>query len=55
MSEKYQVAVIGSASGGSEATLLAAEKGFQVITIEKEAFGGTSGRDCCAVIEISIG
>ena len=29
MSEKYDVAVIGSGSGGSEAALLAAEKGFQ--------------------------
>jgi pyruvate/2-oxoglutarate dehydrogenase complex dihydrolipoamide dehydrogenase (E3) component len=41
MSEKYQVAVIGSGSGGSDAALLAAQKGFQVIIIEKEAFGGT--------------
>ena len=50
MSEKYQVAVIGSGSGGSEAALLAAEKGFQVIIIEKDAFGGTRfHRGCYAV------
>jgi pyruvate/2-oxoglutarate dehydrogenase complex dihydrolipoamide dehydrogenase (E3) component len=29
MSEKYDVAVIGSGSGGSEAALLAAKKGFR--------------------------
>src|ERR1700758_617941 len=41
MSEKYDVAVIGSGSGGSEAAFLAAEKGFSAILIEKDAFGGT--------------
>jgi dihydrolipoyl dehydrogenase len=41
MSEKYDVAVIGSGSGGSEAALLAAEKGSRAILIEKDAFGGT--------------
>jgi dihydrolipoamide dehydrogenase len=41
MNEKYEVAVIGSGSGGSEAALLAAQNGLKVIIIEKGAFGGT--------------
>ena len=50
MSEKYDVAVIGSGSGGSEAAFLAAEKGFSAILIEKDAFGGTRfHRGCFAV------
>jgi pyruvate/2-oxoglutarate dehydrogenase complex dihydrolipoamide dehydrogenase (E3) component len=50
MSEKYDIAVIGSGSGGSEAALLAAEKGFRAILIEKDAFGGTRfHRGCYAV------
>src|SRR5260370_18091 len=50
MSEKYDVAVIGSGSGGSEAALLAAEKGFRAVLIEKDAFGGTHfHRGCYAV------
>ena len=50
MSEKYDVAVIGSGSGGSEAALLAAEKGLRSILIEKDAIGGTRfHRGCFAV------
>jgi dihydrolipoamide dehydrogenase len=50
MNEKYDVAVIGSGSGGSEAALLAAEKGLKAILIEKDAFGGTRfHRGCYAV------
>ncbi len=41
MNEKYQVAIIGTGSGGSEAALLAAKKGFKVIVIESGALGGT--------------
>jgi dihydrolipoamide dehydrogenase len=41
MNEKYQVAVIGTGSGGSEAASLAAKKGFTVVVIENGAFGGT--------------
>jgi pyruvate/2-oxoglutarate dehydrogenase complex dihydrolipoamide dehydrogenase (E3) component len=41
MNEKYQLAVIGTGSGGSEAALLAAKKGFKVVVIEKWALGGT--------------
>jgi dihydrolipoamide dehydrogenase len=41
MNEKYQVAIIGSGSGGSEAALLAAKKGFKVVVIENGAMGGT--------------
>jgi len=41
MNEKYEVAIIGSGSGGSEAALLAAKKGFKVVVIENGAMGGT--------------
>ena len=41
MNEKYDVAVVGSGSGGSEAALLVAEKGSKAILVEKDAFGGT--------------
>jgi len=50
MNEKYDVAVIGSGSGGSEAALLVAEKGSKAILIEKDEFGGTRfHRGCYAV------
>ena len=41
MNEKYQIAVIGTGSGGSEAALLAAKRGFKVAVIESGALGGT--------------
>ena len=41
MNEKYQLAVIGTGSGGSESALQAAKKGFKVVVIEKGALGGT--------------
>jgi pyruvate/2-oxoglutarate dehydrogenase complex dihydrolipoamide dehydrogenase (E3) component len=41
MNENYQVAVIGTGSGGSESALLAAKKGFKVVVIESGALGGT--------------
>jgi dihydrolipoamide dehydrogenase len=41
MNEKYKIAVIGTGSGGSEAALLAAKKGFKVVVIENGALGGT--------------
>jgi dihydrolipoamide dehydrogenase len=41
MNEKYQLAVIGTGSGGSEVALLAAKKGFKVVVIENGALGGT--------------
>jgi dihydrolipoamide dehydrogenase len=41
MSENYQLAVIGTGSGGSEAALVAAKKGFKVVVIENGALGGT--------------
>jgi dihydrolipoamide dehydrogenase len=50
MSEKYDVAVIGSGSGGSEAALLVAGNGSKAIVVEKDAFGGTRfHRGCYAV------
>ena len=41
MNRKYQVAILGSGSGGSEAALLAAKTGFTVVIVEKGALGGT--------------
>jgi dihydrolipoamide dehydrogenase len=41
MNENYQLAVIGTGSGGSEAALVAAKKGFKVVVIENGALGGT--------------
>jgi dihydrolipoamide dehydrogenase len=41
MNEKYQLAVIGTGSGGSEVALLAAKKGFKVVVIESGPLGGT--------------
>jgi len=41
MSNRYQVAVIGSGSGGREATLLAARKGLKTALIERDKIGGT--------------
>ncbi len=41
MNEKYQVAVLGTGSGGSEAALLAARKGFRVLVVENGELGGT--------------
>ena len=50
MNEKYDVAVVGSGSGGSETALLVAEKGSKAILVEKDAFGGTRfHRGCYAV------
>ncbi len=43
MSKKYDVAVVGSGSGGSEAVLLAAEQGLKAIIIEKETTGVVNG------------
>ena len=49
------MAVIGSGSGGSEATLLVAEKGLRAILIEKDAFGGTRfNRGCYAVLALHV-
>jgi pyruvate/2-oxoglutarate dehydrogenase complex dihydrolipoamide dehydrogenase (E3) component len=41
MNDKYQLAIIGTGSGGSEAAFLAAKKGFEVVVIENGALGGT--------------
>jgi pyruvate/2-oxoglutarate dehydrogenase complex dihydrolipoamide dehydrogenase (E3) component len=41
MNENYQIAVIGTGSGGSEAAILAAKKGFKVVVIENGGLGGT--------------
>jgi dihydrolipoamide dehydrogenase len=41
MNNHYQLAVIGSGSGGREAALVAAQNGLRVVLIEKETLGGT--------------
>ena len=41
MNMHYQLAVIGSGSGGREAALVAARNGLRVVLIEKETLGGT--------------
>lgn len=41
MNERYQLAIIGTGSGGSEAALLAAKKGLKVIAVENGTLGGT--------------
>jgi dihydrolipoamide dehydrogenase len=41
MNNHYQLAVIGSGSGGREAALVAAQNGLKVVLIEKETLGGT--------------
>jgi dihydrolipoamide dehydrogenase len=42
VSDPYQVAVIGSGSGGREAALLAAQKGLRTAIVERAQVGGTS-------------
>src|ERR1700730_19087593 len=41
MNQKYQLVVLGSGSGGSDAAFLAAKKGYKVAVIENGALGGT--------------
>jgi thioredoxin reductase len=38
--DHYQLAVIGSGSGGREATLLAARKGLRTALVERDKIGG---------------
>jgi dihydrolipoamide dehydrogenase len=50
MNNHYQVAVIGSGSGGREATLLAARRGLRTALIERDQIGGVCfHRGCYAV------
>jgi dihydrolipoamide dehydrogenase len=50
MMRHYQLAVIGSGSGGREATLLGARKGLRTVVIERDRIGGScSHRGCYAV------
>jgi dihydrolipoamide dehydrogenase len=51
MSNHYRLAVIGSGSGGREATLLAARKGMRTALIERDKIGGICfHRGCYAVL-----
>jgi dihydrolipoamide dehydrogenase len=53
MSDHYQVAIIGSGSGGREATLLAARKGLRTALVERDKIGGTCfHRGCYAVLAL---
>jgi dihydrolipoamide dehydrogenase len=47
MNRRYQVAVVGSGSGGREAALVAARKGLRVSLIEKNTLGGTCLHSGC--------
>jgi dihydrolipoamide dehydrogenase len=50
MSYHYQVAVVGSGSGGREAALLAARKGLRTVIIERDKIGGVSFHNGCYAI-----
>jgi len=50
MSNQYQVAVVGSGSGGREAALLAARKGLRTAIIERNMIGGVSFHSGCYAI-----
>jgi dihydrolipoamide dehydrogenase len=53
MSDHYQLAVIGSGSGGREGTLLAARKGLRTALIETDKIGGICfHRGCYAVLAL---
>ena len=41
MKRHYQLAIVGSGSGGREAALVAAKEGLKVLLIEKDTLGGT--------------
>jgi dihydrolipoamide dehydrogenase len=47
MNRRYQVAVVGSGSGGREAALVAARNGLRVSLIEKNTLGGTCLHSGC--------
>jgi dihydrolipoamide dehydrogenase len=50
MTGHYELAVIGSGSGGREATLLGARKGLRTVVIERDRLGGSCfHRGCDAV------
>ncbi|MGA8658916.1 MAG: NAD(P)/FAD-dependent oxidoreductase [Chthoniobacterales bacterium] len=50
MAQHYELAVIGSGSGGREAALLGARKGLRTALVEREELGGTCfHRGCYAV------
>src|ERR1700738_2956534 len=53
MSDHYQVAVIGSGSGGREATFLAARNGLRTALVERDKIGGICfHRGCYAVLAL---
>jgi dihydrolipoamide dehydrogenase len=52
MSNRYQVAVIGSGSGGREATLLAARQGLKTALIERNKMGGTCFHAGCYAVRV---
>jgi pyruvate/2-oxoglutarate dehydrogenase complex dihydrolipoamide dehydrogenase (E3) component len=50
MGENYQLAIIGSGSGGREATRLAARNGLRTALIEKDRIGGTCFHSGCYAV-----
>jgi dihydrolipoamide dehydrogenase len=50
MGENYQLAIIGSGSGGREATRLAARQGLRTALIERDRVGGTCFHSGCYAV-----
>ena len=50
MSHQYQLIVIGSGSGGKDASILAARAGRRVLVVEKQSLGGTCFHRGCHAI-----
>ena len=50
MAENYQLAIIGSGSGGRAASLLAAQNGLRTALIEKDKIGGTCFHSGCYAV-----
>src|SRR3984893_1145432 len=50
MAKNYQLAIIGSGSGGRAASLLAARNGLRTALIEKDKIGGTCFHSGCYAV-----
>jgi pyruvate/2-oxoglutarate dehydrogenase complex dihydrolipoamide dehydrogenase (E3) component len=50
MGDNYQLAIIGSGSGGREATRLAARNGLRTALIERDRIGGTCFHSGCYAV-----
>ena len=50
MADNYQLAIIGSGSGGREAVRLAAQSGLRTALIERDRVGGTCFHSGCYAV-----